>query len=434
MGTVESFLRDRDIYIDCGDGLRKASIDEAIKYRERCYSYTSIVKNGKASPVIAVNAEKDVEWIFILYTAAYLVKAARSLGFNNTYIVFYWTGANVVINEESLPDEVFRLFREPINASIAISNYVLKNLENKVIKISRFFKGRIWFSTGLERILIPCSRTQYENKSCIYIDSDEIDNVLESELHNGLCVIGSPFNVKYRDEPFGKNLMLNIIKSSMEVKPMTIKASASPLPRVVGRFEIMSLLQAARYYVLTKDMDKAKSFGLNRAIFYAWAKYNRPRTRSATFHNTLVDDKSKPGSKWGEKIQNYVDDEVEVRGKYFVFGDQIQRPEDFEQVVARKIDYVVPFEFIWYLTLRYVKSKGVDILRDPSKFYKHVYEPVRDIYLDQLEKIIIGISKDLNADKLGKESLRSSVGEIRVYSPLKRITEYIKKQKHQANV
>jgi len=34
----------------------------------------------------------------------------------------------------------------------------------------------------------------------------------------------------------------------------------------------MALLQAARYYLLTGDLEKAYSFGLNRAIFYAWAK------------------------------------------------------------------------------------------------------------------------------------------------------------------
>lgn len=36
----------------------------------------------------------------------------------------------------------------------------------------------------------------------------------------------------------------------------------------------MSLLQAVRYYILTRDLEKAKSFGLNRAVFYAWAKYH----------------------------------------------------------------------------------------------------------------------------------------------------------------
>jgi hypothetical protein len=34
----------------------------------------------------------------------------------------------------------------------------------------------------------------------------------------------------------------------------------------------MSILQAASYYVLYKDLDKEESFGLKRAIFYAWVK------------------------------------------------------------------------------------------------------------------------------------------------------------------
>lgn len=40
----------------------------------------------------------------------------------------------------------------------------------------------------------------------------------------------------------------------------------------VGRFQVMATLQAARGYVLGKDISTAKSFGLNRAIFYLAAK------------------------------------------------------------------------------------------------------------------------------------------------------------------
>src|SRR5579883_2904365 len=41
---------------------------------------------------------------------------------------------------------------------------------------------------------------------------------------------------------------------------------------MVGRFQVMALLQAARAQVLGYPLDEAKSFGLNRAIFYAAAK------------------------------------------------------------------------------------------------------------------------------------------------------------------
>lgn len=40
----------------------------------------------------------------------------------------------------------------------------------------------------------------------------------------------------------------------------------------VGRFQVMATLQAARAFVLGMAIDSARSFGLNRAIFYAAAK------------------------------------------------------------------------------------------------------------------------------------------------------------------
>lgn len=41
---------------------------------------------------------------------------------------------------------------------------------------------------------------------------------------------------------------------------------------MIGRFQVMALLQAARAKVLGYSLDEAQSFGLNRAIFYAAAK------------------------------------------------------------------------------------------------------------------------------------------------------------------
>ena len=41
---------------------------------------------------------------------------------------------------------------------------------------------------------------------------------------------------------------------------------------MVGRFQVMALLQATRAKVLGYPLDEAESFGLNRAIFYPAAK------------------------------------------------------------------------------------------------------------------------------------------------------------------
>ncbi|OYV02567.1 hypothetical protein CGW93_04880, partial [candidate division bacterium WOR-3 4484_18] len=40
----------------------------------------------------------------------------------------------------------------------------------------------------------------------------------------------------------------------------------------IGRFQVMAVLQAARAHLLGLPIESAKSFGLNRAIFYAAAK------------------------------------------------------------------------------------------------------------------------------------------------------------------
>jgi len=68
----------------------------------------------------------------------------------------------------------------------------------------------------------------------------------------------------------------------------------------LGRFQVMALLQAARYYKLHGDLEKAKSWGLNRAIFYAWAKHygSRYRAFSLTVDELLRRAKDKkPGAK-----------------------------------------------------------------------------------------------------------------------------------------
>jgi len=53
---------------------------------------------------------------------------------------------------------------------------------------------------------------------------------------------------------------------------LTSEVRSADKARRIGRFQVMALLQAARYYVLTRDYEKALSFGLNGATSYAWAK------------------------------------------------------------------------------------------------------------------------------------------------------------------
>ncbi len=150
-------------------------------------------------------------------------------------------------------------------------------------------------------------------------------------------------------------------------------------PSHPGRFPVMGLLQAIRYYILVGDLAEALSFGLNRAIFYAWLKYyynpgkiKRPRGYSEEELRRI------------ERLTPLgpLKDKAPRRGKWFEMGGQVQRPEDFFRQVARKFEYSgMPFEVAWDRAFEYVSLFPEHVLRDPNAFFKYVYEPVRDDFL-----------------------------------------------------
>lgn len=153
----------------------------------------------------------------------------------------------------------------------------------------------------------------------------------------------------------------------------------------MGRFEVMALLQAARYYILSKDMKKAFSFGLNRAIFYAWAKRRGRIQIKKTKTKTLKPVKT---IKEKEKIMVYVGDEgafISDKG-WFTIGNTEQKPEDFERQIIAKINSTIPFEKAWKAAIEYVSNFSRSTLLDQQKFYEKVYKPVRDTFLQTIKE------------------------------------------------
>uniref|UniRef100_A0A7C2VKW5 Uncharacterized protein n=1 Tax=Ignisphaera aggregans TaxID=334771 RepID=A0A7C2VKW5_9CREN len=155
----------------------------------------------------------------------------------------------------------------------------------------------------------------------------------------------------------------------------------------LGRFQVMALLQAARYYILYNDIDKAKSFGLNRAIFYAWAKYHGPHTmvwKQAKIGEVLrkgnIDIKTK--SKCSEGFIEVLGECVQLGSRgFYVIGDKEQTPEDYDYQVTKKLGRITDPEKVWKAALEYVKQFPRWVLEDPQRFYKLVYEPIRDRFL-----------------------------------------------------
>ncbi len=150
----------------------------------------------------------------------------------------------------------------------------------------------------------------------------------------------------------------------------------------IGRFQVMALLQAARYYLLKGDLERAKSFGLNRAIFYAWAKRTggrRHRSAGAS-HYSRVPSKS-------ERVESLGDERAYVSPTgLFVIGDQVQRPQDYDRQVVRRIEKYVPYEVAWEAALKYLSTFPKSVLLSQREFYEKVYKPVRDNFEEVIRR------------------------------------------------
>lgn len=146
----------------------------------------------------------------------------------------------------------------------------------------------------------------------------------------------------------------------------------------IGRFQVMALLQAARFYLVTNDLEMAKSFGLNRAVFYAWAKHKArhlaPKRTGVVVSKPLERSKDKEG----ELI--FLGDEgayISNRG-WFKIGDKDQTPKEYDATIVRRIEQIVPYEEAWETALNYLRRFDKEILLSQKQFYELVYKPVRD--------------------------------------------------------
>lgn len=154
----------------------------------------------------------------------------------------------------------------------------------------------------------------------------------------------------------------------------------------IGRFQVMATLQAARAYVLGMPIETAKSFGLNRAIFYAAAKKGFKVKKGVPPPEEVYIAKRPIEKAHLEEIHksfkiDHIGDEyayaVELKGvKYYMIGNEIQTPEDFEKQVERRFEG--KFEEAWKEAIEICKSYDKGVLLSQRYFYEAVYKPRRD--------------------------------------------------------
>lgn len=151
---------------------------------------------------------------------------------------------------------------------------------------------------------------------------------------------------------------------------------------MIGRFQVMALLQAARAYVLDAPLDEAKSFGLNRAIFYAAAKRGFQGGKKAKQPGEPHRFKEIPGKTVTKTIhQGSIGGEtayyVEREGKKrYVMGDEILEPEDFRQQIEQRFGHA--FSQAWEQAIQLLKQTEKETLTSRRRFYEQVYKPRRD--------------------------------------------------------
>ena len=143
----------------------------------------------------------------------------------------------------------------------------------------------------------------------------------------------------------------------------------------------MATLQAARAKALGLSDEEAKSFGLNRAIFYAAAKKGfkggstkRPgKTMSLKISPVQREEKRLDMESVGDE-KAYA---VHIKGKrYFVMGDDVLDEQDFQRQIQRPFGEY--FDVAWREAVSLVEHTDRETLESQKKFYEEVYKPHRD--------------------------------------------------------
>ncbi|MGH2426038.1 MAG: hypothetical protein ACRDF1_07135 [bacterium] len=133
----------------------------------------------------------------------------------------------------------------------------------------------------------------------------------------------------------------------------------------------MATLQASRAKILGLPLASAKSWGLNRAIYYAAAKRGFKSGGAPTKPDKY---RSSYGEYWLGQDKAY---KVRAGGRMlFTIGGDIQRPEDFKRQIEQRFQGT--FRQAWKEAREILRRYKKEVLESPEHFYQQVYRPRRD--------------------------------------------------------
>ena len=317
----------------------------------------------------------------------------------STYLKWSGRGLHIHVNENAFSEDLLKEYH-PLDIAYSTVEYILKRTWDKIavlakdvtslerpfkvenkIDIQRVFTTPLSLHRELDLVAVcfkPDSIKDFDI-SWANPESPKHDsrwkNYVEGEgdqlARTAIAEVGGYFQ-KYREKALEET-----------VKPASIETVKEPAAlEKIGRFQVMALLQAARYYILKGDLERAKSFGLNRAIFYAWAKHTKPaftRQKAAPVAEQVLRE--------ALKFEKVGDEEAPVTEEgWFTIGGAVQTPRDFDRQIVQKIEAVVPFDVAWSTALKYLSSFPKSVVESQREFFEKVYKPVRDTFLSLIRE------------------------------------------------
>ena len=360
------------------------------------------------SNIIASTPVWDIDgalnfWRKVLEVARIIVDELDKEGISKSvYLIWSGRGIHVHVHERSISEELRRKYN-PLDLSYSIVEYILRKCREKIIEIAKEAKDperplKVENEMDIKRVFTtPLSLHKSVDYVAIVFKPNEIDDFdldwanPNKFRHNR--------NWRSYEEGEADELALKAIKEiggyfnrvgeirtvvglqkerNSEMRETIVRVIRGN--KKIGRFQVIALLQAARYFILRGDVNKAKSFGLNRAIFYAWAKHYRV----GRAHRG----RGSGGDKKRIKFEYLGDEQAPISPRgLFVMGDQEQRPEDFDKEVIDKINSIIPFKLAWDAAINYLKRFPERVLLSQQEFFKKVYDPVKD---DFINKVVLG--------------------------------------------
>jgi hypothetical protein len=151
----------------------------------------------------------------------------------------------------------------------------------------------------------------------------------------------------------------------------------------VSEFYVHAVLQAARAQKLGLDLESAKSWGLNRAIFYEAAKkgyFHRGKRNAASGGSFSSGTAPKKRQNFGQlySLGNEKAYAVETHdgGVRFVIGGKVQSPDAFDKQIRRRFN---DWKMVWSEAMELMEQAGPAVLKSASRFHAQIYKRWRDL-------------------------------------------------------